>query len=268
MGAGKAVTTLKAKIPAKLLTVSCLLLFISLSSHPAVPENAFTQDLKPIYDGRLSLTASKLLPSEEALMKEKILPAARKLWHAQESDLVCTPDFEPTALDRAQGSFTRPKSDQRAILYRYCETGHNMALNGIAIIENAQVVTHIVYEGGWDNGIGAMPDLNGNGLSEILVASGGTNQGVTWKSISIIELSVNRVTKFGQTETYSDNCGVGEKNGKAEACRLSVKVGETPVFYREAFVNKGVCDGGTWTKSGTPRQISLKEDETEYQFIE
>lgn len=266
-GDGKAVTTLKAKIPAKILTVISLLLFILLLSHPAVPENAFTQSLKLIYDGRLSLAPTKLFPSEEALMKEKILPAARNLWHEQESDLVCAPGFEATALDSARGSFTRPKSDQRAILYRYCETGHNMALNGIAIIENAQVVTHIVYEGGWDNSIGAMPDLNGNGLSGILVASGGTNQGVTWKSISIIEISGNRVTKFGQTETYSDNCGVGEKNGKAEACRLFVKVGKTPVFYREAFVNKGVCDGGTWTKSGTPGQISLKEDETEYQFI-
>ena len=101
-------------------------------------------------------------------------------------------------------------------------------------------------------------------LPKILVASGGTNQGVTWKSILLIELSGNGVAKFGQTETYSDNCGVGEKNGKAEACRLFVKVGKTPVFYREAFVNKGVCDGGTWTKSGTPRQISLKEDETDW----
>jgi len=259
----KAVTTLQAKISTKTLKVSCLLLFISILSHAAIPENACTQDSKQIYDGRLTLNTTKLSPSEEALFKEKVLPSVRN-WHEQESELVCNPGFEATAIDIAQGAFTRPKSDQRAILYSYCVTGHNMALNGIAIIDNDQVVAHIVYEGAWNNAIGAMPDLNGNGLSEILVASGGTNQGITRASISIIELSGNGVMKFGWTETFSDNCGGGDDNCKAEASRLSVKAGKTPVFYREAFVNK---DGGKWVRSGTPRHISLKMDETQYELI-
>jgi hypothetical protein len=38
---------------------------------------------------------------------------------------------------------------------------HNMARNGIALIEHGQVVAHIVYEGGCDHAIGAMPGLWG-----------------------------------------------------------------------------------------------------------
>jgi len=245
-----------------------LILFIAILMGLIAPVEAPAQNWKPIYDGRLILKQTRPSSSEGILMQESVLPAARKTWHEQESDRLCTAGFEAAAIDIVRGSFTRPESDQKAILYRYCETGNNMALNGIAVIENAQVVAHVLYEGGWDNAIGALPDINGNGLSEIVVATGGTNMGETWEAISIIEVSGSGVMKFGQTKTRSDNCGADEKHGKAEACRLSVKVGSTPIVCRETFVNDGFCGGtGKWRKSGDQKQISLEEDEIEYELI-
>ncbi|MDR3556089.1 MAG: hypothetical protein P4L55_15135, partial [Syntrophobacteraceae bacterium] len=169
----------------------------------------------------------------------------------------------------ARGSFTKPDSDQKAILYRYCETGHNRALNGIAIVEKGAVVCHLAYPGDWDNGVGALPDINGNGRSELLISSGGTNQGITWGTIRIIELSDTIVlTKFGGTKTLSDNCGADEEKGSATAYRILVKSGPMADFYQELFVNKGACSGtGVWEKSGKREKVSLENDRTDYEFI-
>jgi hypothetical protein len=255
--------------PFNILKTSSAFLFILVLSGLVVLPRALAQNPKPIYDGRLALTSTKLSPSEDALVKDKILPAAQKIWREDESDRGCASGLKTGAIDIARGSFTKPNSDQRAILYTYCSTGHNTALNGIAVTENDKVVSHIVYEGGWDSAIGALPDINGNGRSEILVATGGTNQGETWRSVSILELSDSIVvTKFGRTGVFLDNCGAIEKNCKVEAYRISVQPGGTPVFYREAFVNRGDGNsGGGWKKSEALKRISLENDELEYEFV-
>ena len=68
------------------------------------------------FDGRLTLKPTKLSSSEESLMKDRVLTAARKAWQERERDSECEDGFEPTALDIAPGSFTKPKSDQKATL--------------------------------------------------------------------------------------------------------------------------------------------------------
>lgn len=240
-----------------------LLIFaLAILLNCPAPGDAAAQGAKRIYDGRLSPKPGILLPSEQALLKEKVLPAAAR-WQKQ-GDSICTGGDDAAGLDAAMGSFTRPASVQRAILYRYCTTGHNRAVNGIAVIENGQLAAHVLYEGGWDNAIGAIPDLNGNGRSEIIVASGGTNQGVTWKSIAVIEVSDGGVAKFGRLQTFSDDCGVNE-SCRAEACRLSAKAGKAPVFYREDFVKKGTA--GKWGGPGPAKEVSLEKDEIEYHVV-
>jgi hypothetical protein len=130
------------------------------------------------------------------------------------------------------------------------------------------VAAHIVYEGGEDHAIGALADIDGNGLSEILFATGGTSQGVTWGTISIVELAGTEVTGLGQTETLSDDCGINEKNGKSRAYRISVKAGTKPAFFREVFVNNGACEGaGTWRKVGVQTRISLQDDKVAYELL-
>jgi hypothetical protein len=225
------------------------------------------KDLKAIFDGRLTLKPAKLSHSEEEIIKGKILPEDRRFWDVRETAGICDSNFIAGGVDITQGSFTRPGAVQKAILYRYCTTGHNLALNGIVIIENSEVVAHIVYSGGWDNAIGALPDINSDSLSEIIVAAGGLNQGENWKSISIIQLSGKNVIKFGLANVYSDNFGAGEKNCFAEANKIFVKTGKTPSFFEETYTNKGPCDEtGTWHKQGQVKPVTLINDEKKYYF--
>ena len=139
------------------------------------------------------------------------MPAARQAWKQRGRDGVCIGGPAIRAIDVSSGSFTRANAAQRAILYMYCEVGHNMDLDGIAIIENGRIVSHIVFEGASNTAIGALPDINGNGLAEIVIATGGTNQGQSWAVISITEISGKETTDFGQAATYSDTLRRGRE---------------------------------------------------------
>src|SRR2546422_7267099 len=168
-------------------------------------------------------------------------------------------------IDVAKGSFTRPGANQDAILYKYCETAHNFALDGLAIIEEGRVVAHVAYDGAWDAAMATLPDINGNGLSEIIIDTRGMNMGEGWATISIIEFSGNTGRKFGATEPETYTCGA-VSDQRSEAYLIYAKPGKTPVFYSETFVQD--CKrNAPWRKSGTLRRIFLKESEIEYQRL-
>jgi hypothetical protein len=238
----------------------CLFAALSLTAFPA-------QDVRPVYDARLTPKAVALPAAEESIVRREVARTARAIWGLRLQN--CDSDSgKPDIIDHAQGSFTRQGASQTAILYRYCTTGHNFALDGIAIIEHDQIVSHLVYEGSWDNALGALPDLNGNGQTELLISTGGINMGETWGVVTIIELADNNVRKFGMAQTYMDNCGVAENEGEATAYRISARAGARPVFYREAFGNKD-CGGNKdkWTSLGNRKQISLRPDEIKYRRV-
>lgn len=247
----------------------CVYPVIVLICILSFPFAVFAQELKPVYDGRLSPKPGLVTENLKSLISEKLQPSARAYLKMEEEEPDCMPGSEAEALDIANGSFTAPNLDQKALLYRFCATGPSKAMNGIAVIENDRVISHLVFEGGMDVAIGALPDINGNGRSEILIASGGTHMGETWRSISIIELSDTIVlTKFGQMKAYEDNCGGAIKKGKgrAEAFRLMAKKDGT--FYRQAFIGKDGClETGKWVKSGDLKQYSPENDETSYDFV-
>jgi alpha-tubulin suppressor-like RCC1 family protein len=221
---------------------------------------ALAQAPKPIFDGRLTLHPGALSAEQQAFLKRAIFPAARKPWHDQEAE--CERGFQSQAVDVAHGAFTRPGAAQDAILYRYCTIGHARALNGIAILQDGQLTAHVVYEGDESYAIGALPDINGDGISEIVLAGGSTNQGITSAWISILQFGAE-VTRFGHTQTYEDNCGVVEDNCRTTAWRISVKPGPAPAFFREAFAQ----DGKTWKRTAPLGALKLDADETEYQLL-
>ena len=72
-----------------------------------------------------------------------------------------------------------------------------------------------------------MPGLDGNGLAEIVLASGGTNMGKTWGSLAIVE-TTPRATAFGHTGTFSGNSGAVEKDCRIEAARILARPGAKP----------------------------------------
>ena len=222
---------------------------------------------KPIFDGRLTLAPGKLSAAEQKLFHQAVAPAARKAWRERERDTLCEPGFPPAAIDIAAGAFTRAGAAQKAILYRYCAIGHNLLLDGVAVIEGDRVAAHILFEGGENTAIGALADLNGNGVSELLIAAGATDQGVTSAWMSIVELAPGgHVTKFGQTATLSDDCGAKETGCVATAWRIWAKAGARPAFFKDAFVTPG-AGARAWRKTGALSPIQLDEDAVEYEAL-
>ena len=167
----------------------CSVILVTLSFLPAA---LAAGSQKVIYDGRLSLTSTRLSPSEEALMKAEILREARKAW--KERARSCAEGFTTGPIDIAAGSFTRPKAEQKAIIYSHCVIGHNVVLNESPSSRRTPRLPRGLRGGGSERHR-RIADINGNGLSEILIASGGTNMGETWRSVSIIEIPGKGVTE-------------------------------------------------------------------------
>ena len=235
----------------------------------------------PPYHSEKALESAGLSEAEQALLNTEVLCAACRYWnpHGKAHDEVPTrpcPESELSAcgpLDTfrltgkswagvAQGSFTRPNSNQKAILYYY-----DARRDGIVVFEADRVVAHIVYEPyagtNGDRGPVALPDIDGSGRSSILIISGGTHQGETEGGVSIIGLTEKGVKNFGDTQALDDLCYFGQDESarrQATAYKLFVRKGPAPVFYRQAFT--GTCrpdeEPTSWAKSGALEQITLE----------
>lgn len=232
-----------------------LILFVLLLGEE---ESGAAQTLRVVYDGRAEARASTPSNTDVQLVRRYALPKARRLWRASGG---CTEGFE--VIDVATGSFTKADTEQKAVLYRFCVTGHNFANNGIAIIEGGSMVAHIVYEGGEDYSIGALPDINGNGLSEIILGDGSTNQGYTTMVAILIEVSPGGVKKWGIADVYEDNCGTMERC-EMTAYKISVKPGATPIFYREVYKKRNE----RWTRAGEATRYALRKLEGSYRLLD
>lgn len=196
--------------------------------------------------------------ADEVVMNEQVLPAARRAWRGKDPE--CDEAFR--IVGAAQGSFTRPKAVQEAVLYTYCATGHNFARNGLAIIENGELVAHVVYAGAWDHDLFPVKDLDGSGLTAMLTVTGGANMGQVWETVSIVELDGDDVKKFGRARTVEDACEASPA-GPRQAYRLFAKPGSRPLFFLEAFQKP--CSGAKrWAKTRAIKQITLEEDEVDY----
>jgi len=225
------------------------------------PQNP-AQGLILIYDPLAEPPAKSdgLSVAEKALVGSEVLPATRQYWKGR--GVECGPNDRsgfnlfPSVV---HGSFTRAGVSQEGVLYRYCATRRKVAKNGIVVLEAGRVVAHIVYEGGWGNGLLALPDIDGSGQSPMLIVGGGTTRGETVEAVAILKLSGEGVTNFGYAWTYDAVCGAalreGQK-GQKEAYRLFARRGATPVFYLQAFVG-GCKEPPKWVPSGNPEQITL-----------
>jgi hypothetical protein len=219
------------------------------------------QNVRPIYDARLDLKPTSSSTEEVNWLKNQVLPNARRHWQEQDH---CEEGF--SIMDVATGAFTQAKATQKAYLYQYCDIRSGVSNNGIAIVENKHVVADVMYEGSWNSALGALPDINHNGLSEILITDNFTGQGYSHGGISLVELASNRIKKLGYIQVSESNCGAVEQGGMMTAYKLYVTPATTPIFYRETF--KQSCDtNDQWQKVGKRERVSLDKDETEY-FLE
>ena len=238
-----------------LQTVSFLLIFgASLSA-------AYGQAVKsiPVFDGRDDSESVPPAVGEYDLIKKEVRKNESII--RETTGITCEED-DFSSLDisgMTNGSFTKPNAQQKAYLYELCRSGRAFGIGGIVVVENSRIVAHYVYgENGLDSDIAALPDINQNGFSEIMLIGGGTGQGYTQNAVEIIELTPGGVNAFGIADTYEDNFGTEDAKKSATAYKISVLSGKTPVFFREAYTRKS--ESGKWLLKGKSQKFALRRD--------
>ncbi|HTH36413.1 MAG TPA: hypothetical protein VL572_00520 [Pyrinomonadaceae bacterium] len=203
-----------------------------------------------LYDPLVKSPETADSPSDEAFVKEKLVPKVQARWG---EDDACN-GSNLNIVGSVEGSFTRAGAKQRAIVYELCQTGNGFANNGLAVIENGQVVAHFAEEGGWDLEVSRVSDLNKNGRDEIVIETGGgMHQGYTGTSVTVLELTQSSVTDFGTFLAFTNEC---ENHASNKYCdrsyKLTATAGAKPLFFSQKFTNRGTDEKPRWVVAGKP----------------
>ncbi len=214
-----------------------------------------------IFDARADPPQAQPAAAEAALLERVVRPEARRAWRGAD---VCSDAFE--VIGRVRGSFTRPGARQSAVLYRFCDVGRQTGMSGVAVLEAGRVAAHVVYEGGGEDAIAALPDVDEDGLSEIAIAGTGTGQGTMDRGMSILELGPRGVKKLGFFAIYHDDCGTEHRRPAERAAVLYATPGPAPRFFVDRFTRP--CEAKVrWRAASARAPIQPDEDETTYRRL-
>lgn len=215
-----------------------------------------------VYDGRKFESEPKAGTDAEKQLAEKE-------FKLHENDILqkvgfkCEEGDEGVSItETAEGSFTKPNSSQKVLLYERCRAGRAFGVGGILIVENGKAVAHYAYgENGLFAGISSLPDVNKNGLSELVFLSVGTGQGYSNSAIDVFEFKAGDLDFLGRTETYSSNSGAvtDRTKAKTEASKISVEPAANPAFFRETYEQKGSSQ--KWSQVKKAEKFSLNKGE-------
>lgn len=220
------------------------------------------ENLVEVYDGRKLESKPKAGTEAEKQLAEK----EYKLHETailQKVGFNCEEGDEDVSItETAAGSFTRPNSSQKVLLYERCRAGRAYGVGGILIVENGKSVAHYAYgENGLFAGLSSLPDVNKNGLSEIVLLSIGAGQGYANSAIDVFEFKTDDLDFLGRTETYSSNSGAvtDTTKVKTEAVKVSAQPAANPVFFRETYEQKGSSQ--KWSPVKKAEKFSLNKGE-------
>lgn len=218
----------------------------------------FGQTTQVVFDPSENSPETKISAAEKALV-ETVLPKARKTW----TEDACTEDFSVTG--KAKGAFTKQNAAQTAYLYEFCQTGNGFANDGIVVTEAGKIVAHYLYEGAWTLNLTSLPDINGNGIDELVVHnSGGMHQGTFGTGLDVLEISPKGVKGFGATQTSYNDCEAGvSKNCRDDNFKITVSRGETPTFYSQRFVKVRK----KWKPLGKTAKAKMFKLDYKYQLV-
>lgn len=222
----------------------------------------------PIYDARIEHKETRISPAESAIMRREVFPAAAKHWQSSyTSGNGSRNTHRPTVIDAAHGSFTRSGARQTAVLYMFDDYAENEALDGIVIIEKNEVVAHLVYDGFWDWGLEALPDINKTGRSKLMVISGKNANGINDDWISLLDFSNEGVRPIGVIPVYHDDAAANYQTKTYRSYKVEVEGGARPTFFRQSFSYEGERQTGKWVESGALKQVNLQKDTVEYELL-
>jgi hypothetical protein len=227
-----------------------LLILMSLT---LLSGSVFSQGTIVLNDPAAKTKKETNLAPVEKLLGKSVLPKIRKVW----AEDVCSDGFQITGT--ANGAFTRRGAVQTIVFFEYCQTGNGFGNNGAAIIENRRIVSAYSSEGGWPVEVKAAPDINKNGLDEVLFYySGGMHQGVGGTGAEIVEFGAGKSICMGWF--LADR--FGEESGDF-GWKVTVKPAKRPVFYRRKYLDSN----GKWQPKGKIAAFSLEKKCFTYKLL-
>jgi len=185
---------------------------------------------KLIYSALDEYRPTPVPAANQDIVRRDVLPVARRLWGRVEG---CLEEFR--VIDAAYGAFTEAGMSQRAILYRFCETGHDFAKGGIAITQAGRVVAHVTIENAEPDGIRRLPDLDRNGVAELLLVDHAAHSGERSTVVSIVQLEPRGVRPMGLFGVYHDHSGTLSADRTEVASILHAVPGPRPRFELETY---------------------------------
>lgn len=219
------------------------------------------QERKLIYNALGEFRPTPVPAANVEMVRRDVLPLARRLWaHAEQ----CREEFQ--VVDAAYGAFTEAGMSQRAILYRFCETGHDFAKGGIAITQAGRVVAHVTIEGAEPDGIRRLPDIDRNGVAELLVVDHATHQGESTTYVSILQLGPGAVRAMGSIGVCHDRAGTASGDHTETASILHAIPGPRPRFEMETYVHPE-GSRARWIGSEKLHPVTLEPDRTTYRRV-
>ena len=224
------------------------LIFVTLTVVLSAVAAVSGQGTVVLYDPVAKLPETNHSPTDEALIKEQVVPKAAEKWKDDDS---CS-GGNLNIIGGLDGSFTKPGSKQRAIVYELCQTGNGLANNGITVVENGRIVANFTEEGGWNLEVSKVADLNKNGRDELVIETGGgMHQGYYGSSITIVELSLTAANEIGVYLVSTNEC---ENHAPDKYCDRTYKITATPAakpaFFAQKHLNRGTEEKPRWVASG------------------
>ena len=230
------------------LLVFSISLLVSLSVAQSQPRN-----LVPIFDARLNLQQATVSPSEIALLTKQAIPKSRAFWKKQGIDCAAN-NSEGESFFKVQdvttGAFTQKGKRQKAIVYLYClmlPVDPSQTYSGVAILEAGRLVQNVPIEGN-HYAIGALPDLNGDGISEIITVSGfSLPGGISESHIYVFDLARGIERGLLDLKVNDSNCGsMGESDlYHNKAVKIYAQRGKRIRFFAETFNDTNACRENT-----------------------
>lgn len=236
-------------------------------------------DLIKVADGREEIESPKASESEtefvekEVKAKEQAIKdyAKRKEFKCDEDDAKLNLSNENVTANLSidavlKGSFTKPKSSQKAFFYQICWSDggkYATSLGGIIVVEDQKTVAHFVYAdvSGFDT-IRVLPDINRNGLSEVVLRFTSKIDGLMiGRSIALFEIGADKITNLGETETYN------MLEDETLAYKTVVKAGKTPVFYQEIYTDIPDAEKENWRIKEKLKRFTLDQPEKSFEFV-
>lgn len=197
---------------------------------------------------------SKMTDSEQKLFDRVALPKFK----AKYQDEGCA--VEPEIAGVVDGAFTKTGARQRLVFFQVCQTGNGLGIVGLAVIEDAKIVSTFGSNSGWSLDAGVLPDINGNGLDEFTLSyGGGMHQGEGGTGVDIMEFAAGRPKGLGwfKSEQFTDTEAVN-------VWRVTAKPGAAPEYFKQKFAAAGE---NKWRRVGASGPLRLTKAYAAFEVV-